>query len=56
VGQSALIMVYLTGPSRRKPYLFSADETRPMLVATMELCPQISSSRDFERDLALPAS
>jgi hypothetical protein len=47
-------MAYLVGPSRLKPYLFSADEIRRMLVATMELGPQISSSRDSKRDLPLP--
>src|SRR6202045_5248612 len=29
----------LSGPNRRKPYLFSADEIRRMLAATMELGP-----------------
>ena len=32
----------LSGPNRRKPYLFSADEIRRMLAATMELGPRNS--------------
>ena len=32
----------LSGPKRRKPYLFSADEIRCMLAATMELGPRNS--------------
>ena len=32
----------LRGPNRRKPYLFSADEIRCMLAATMELGPRNS--------------
>jgi integrase len=32
----------LSGPNRRKPYLFSADEVRSMLAATMELGPRNS--------------